>query len=104
MHTAFFFSAPGSVYDATKSGTWGDARESSAELGEDFVRHRAAHAIVLRQCALVEKKTAVGLVIGDDMLHFRIDLDATISDPGPALRRLRDLQSGIDQIEAELTV
>src|SRR4051812_21314538 len=25
VHTAFFFSSPGSVYRATKSGTWGDA-------------------------------------------------------------------------------
>lgn len=34
VHTAFFFSSPGSVYRATKTGTWGDARESSAEFGE----------------------------------------------------------------------
>ena len=34
VHTAFFFSNPGSVYWATKSGTWGDAREASAEFGE----------------------------------------------------------------------
>ena len=25
VHTAFFFSSPGSVYRATRSGTWGDA-------------------------------------------------------------------------------
>src|SRR6187549_139747 len=31
VHTAFFFSAPGSVHRATHSGTWGDARESSVE-------------------------------------------------------------------------
>jgi creatinine amidohydrolase len=37
VHTAYFFSAPGSVYWATKSGTWGDARESSAELGEKYL-------------------------------------------------------------------
>ena len=30
VHTAFFFTAPGSVYWATKSGTWGDARGSTA--------------------------------------------------------------------------
>ena len=30
VHTAFFFSIPGSVYRATHSGTWGDAREASA--------------------------------------------------------------------------
>jgi creatinine amidohydrolase len=37
VHTAFFFTAPGSVYWATKSGTWGDARESTAEKGEQYL-------------------------------------------------------------------
>jgi len=37
VHTAFFFSSPGSVYRATKSGTWGDAREASAEFGEGYL-------------------------------------------------------------------
>jgi creatinine amidohydrolase len=37
VHTAFFFSAPGSVYDATKSGTWGDARKSTAAIGERYL-------------------------------------------------------------------
>ena len=37
VHTAFFFSAPGSVHRATRSGTWGDARESSAEFGERYL-------------------------------------------------------------------
>jgi creatinine amidohydrolase/Fe(II)-dependent formamide hydrolase-like protein len=37
VHTAFFFSAPGSVYRATHSGTWGDARESTAEFGERYL-------------------------------------------------------------------
>jgi creatinine amidohydrolase len=37
VHTAFFFSSPGSVYRATHSGTWGDARESSAEFGERYL-------------------------------------------------------------------
>ena len=37
VHTAFFFSAPGSVYRATQSGTWGDAREASAEFGERYL-------------------------------------------------------------------
>ena len=36
-HTAFFFSNPGSVYWATHSGTWGDARGASAEIGERFL-------------------------------------------------------------------
>ena len=37
VHTAFFFSTPGSVHRATKSGTWGDAREASAEFGERYL-------------------------------------------------------------------
>jgi creatinine amidohydrolase/Fe(II)-dependent formamide hydrolase-like protein len=30
-------SAPGSVYRATHSGTWGDARDSTAEFGERYL-------------------------------------------------------------------
>jgi len=37
VHTAFFFTSPGSVYWATKSGTWGDARSSTPEIGERFL-------------------------------------------------------------------
>jgi creatinine amidohydrolase len=37
VHTAFFFSAPGSVHRATHSGTWGDAREASVEYGEGYL-------------------------------------------------------------------
>lgn len=37
VHTAFFFSAPGSVYRATRSGSWGDARESTPEFGERYL-------------------------------------------------------------------
>jgi creatinine amidohydrolase len=37
VHTAFFFTSPGSVYWATKSGTWGDARGSTAEKGERYL-------------------------------------------------------------------
>jgi creatinine amidohydrolase len=37
VHTAFFFSAPGSVHRATHSGTWGDAREASPEFGERYL-------------------------------------------------------------------
>jgi creatinine amidohydrolase len=36
VHTAFFFTSPGSVYWATKSGTWGDARQSTPEFGERY--------------------------------------------------------------------
>jgi creatinine amidohydrolase len=38
VHTAFFFSTPGSVHRATRSGTWGDARESSTEFGERYLQ------------------------------------------------------------------
>ncbi len=37
VHTAFFFSAPGSVHRASHSGTWGDAREASVEYGERYL-------------------------------------------------------------------
>jgi creatinine amidohydrolase len=37
VHTAFFFTNPGSVYWATKSGTWGDARKSTPEQGERYL-------------------------------------------------------------------
>lgn len=37
VHTAFFFSAPGSVHRATASGTWGDAREATPEFGERYL-------------------------------------------------------------------
>lgn len=38
VHTAFFFTSPGSVYRATKSGTWGDARSSTPEMGERYLQ------------------------------------------------------------------
>jgi creatinine amidohydrolase len=37
VHTAFFFTSPGSVYWATKSGTWGDARNATPEMGERYI-------------------------------------------------------------------
>ena len=37
VHTAFFFSSPGSVYRATRSGTWGDARDASVEFGQGYL-------------------------------------------------------------------
>ncbi len=37
VHTAFFFTSPGSVYWATKSGTWGDARQATPEMGERYI-------------------------------------------------------------------
>lgn len=38
VHTAFFFTSPGSVHRATESGTWGDARESTPEFGERYLQ------------------------------------------------------------------
>jgi creatinine amidohydrolase len=38
VHTAFFFTSPGSVYWATKSGTWGDARQATPEKGEAYLQ------------------------------------------------------------------
>ena len=37
VHTAFFFTSPGSVYNATRSGTWGDATTATPEMGERFL-------------------------------------------------------------------
>jgi len=37
VHSAFFFSAPGSVHRATASGTWGDARDATVEFGERYL-------------------------------------------------------------------
>jgi creatinine amidohydrolase len=37
VHTAFFFTSPGSVHRATHSGTWGDAREATPEFGERYL-------------------------------------------------------------------
>jgi creatinine amidohydrolase len=45
VHTAFFFSSPGSVHRATRSGTWGDAREASAEFGERYLSAAAEATI-----------------------------------------------------------
>ena len=47
VHTAFFFSAPGSVYDATKSGTWGDATKATAEMGEEYIEAGVASTIAV---------------------------------------------------------
>jgi len=47
VHTAFFFSTPGSVHRATRSGTWGDARGSSPELGEAYLEAGVASTIAV---------------------------------------------------------
>ena len=56
VHTAFFFSAPGSVYRATQSGTWGDAREASVEFGQRYLD--VVEAATLRMLEDVEKTFA----------------------------------------------
>jgi creatinine amidohydrolase len=38
VHTAYFFTSPGSVYWATRSGTWGDARNANVEMGEAYLQ------------------------------------------------------------------
>ena len=47
LHTAFFFSSPGSVYEMTKSGTWGDATKATAEKGAKFLEWGVASVINL---------------------------------------------------------
>jgi creatinine amidohydrolase len=47
VHTAFFFSNPGSVHWATKSGTWGDARESNPEAGERYLQAAVRSTLAL---------------------------------------------------------
>jgi creatinine amidohydrolase len=56
VHTAFFFSSPGSVFRATKSGTWGDAREASAEFGERYLS--VVSAATIRLIADIERTFA----------------------------------------------
>ncbi len=38
LHTAYFFSAPASVYQMSQTGTWGDATKATAEKGEQFLQ------------------------------------------------------------------
>lgn len=38
LHTAYFFSSPGSVHRMSKSGTWGDATKATAEKGEQILQ------------------------------------------------------------------
>jgi creatinine amidohydrolase len=47
VHTAFFFTSPGSVFRATKSGTWGDARGSTAENGERYLEASVRSTLAL---------------------------------------------------------
>jgi creatinine amidohydrolase len=47
VHTAFFFSNPRSVYWATKSGTWGDARSANPQTGEEYIEAGVAATIAV---------------------------------------------------------
>lgn len=47
VHTAFFFSTPGSVHRATKTGTWGDARGSTAAEGEEYLEAGVRSTLLL---------------------------------------------------------
>jgi len=67
VHTAFFFTAPGSVYWATKSGTWGDPRKSTPEAGERYLE-----AGVRSTLALLENK-AEGKPNGMNHFGFHVD-------------------------------
>ncbi|MBU6302017.1 MAG: creatininase family protein [Verrucomicrobia bacterium] len=49
IHTAFFFSNPGSVWQITRSGTWGDATTASAEQGEAYLDRGVRTVIDLLQ-------------------------------------------------------
>lgn len=53
VHTAFFFSSPGSVHRATRSGTWGDARQSTAAFGERYLE--IATQATIRMLADIER-------------------------------------------------
>jgi len=45
VHTAFFFANPGSVYQITRSGTWGDATTATAVEGE-ILLERGANSVI----------------------------------------------------------
>ncbi|MEY4941220.1 MAG: Creatinine amidohydrolase [Verrucomicrobiota bacterium] len=47
LHTAFFFSSPGSVYRMSRTGTWGDARKATPAHGERVLAAGAQSVINL---------------------------------------------------------
>jgi creatinine amidohydrolase len=47
LHTAFFFSSPGSVYRMSRTGTWGDARKATAKRGEEILEYGVQSVINL---------------------------------------------------------
>jgi creatinine amidohydrolase len=56
VHTAFFFTSPGSIHRATQSGTWGDARDSSVEFGERYLK--VVEAATIRMLDDIERTFA----------------------------------------------
>lgn len=66
VHTAFFFSAPGSVHRATASGTWGDAREATPEFGERYLQVvteatiRIINDVARTQAAMPDRTRSLG--------------------------------------------
>lgn len=49
LHTAFFFSSPGSVYRMTQTGTWGDATKATPAKGEQCLEAGVQSVIHLMQ-------------------------------------------------------
>jgi creatinine amidohydrolase len=49
LHTAFFFSSPGSVYRMSRTGTWGDATKATAAKGEQVLEASVQSVIHLMQ-------------------------------------------------------
>ena len=47
VHTAFFFTTPGSVHRATASGTWGDATGATPEIGEEYMEAGVRSTLLL---------------------------------------------------------
>ena len=85
---------PGSVHRATHSGTWGDARESTAEYGERYLRgrHRGDAADARRRRAHVRGDAAA--------LRSRLRQSASPPNQVPArmTRRTRERRVELDEI------
>jgi len=47
VHTAFFLTAPGTMWRITESGAWGDPSSASAEKGEKFLEWGVAATVAL---------------------------------------------------------
>lgn len=47
VHTAFFLTAPGTVWRITESGTWGDATKATPEKGDQFLEWSVQSVLTL---------------------------------------------------------